>query len=199
MGNLWSPIAAVTSRWQDRANVQIVVAISAASIVPDRPRVLVQIYKSNHSHAMIYHSGVFTLNFLRQDQMDLIKSFGLVSGRDKDKLIDVPWESGDTGTPLLQDCWGYLDCRVVNAMDGGDLTCFLADVVSGDILSEGSPLWLRDARRGLPAEVIDEWDQKNVREIELSRPLMGQFDPTPWPTPWTNLDRNQRIDRDITK
>ena len=26
MGNLWSPIAAVTSRWQERSNVQIAVA-----------------------------------------------------------------------------------------------------------------------------------------------------------------------------
>ena len=99
MGNLWSPIAAVTSRWQERSNVQIAVAISAASIVPEMPRILLQIYKTNHSHGMIYHSGAFALNFLRPDQLDLIKSFGFVSGRDQDKLKDVSFRLGEAGNP----------------------------------------------------------------------------------------------------
>ncbi|PKB64820.1 MAG: hypothetical protein BZY80_01750 [SAR202 cluster bacterium Io17-Chloro-G2] len=183
MGNLWSPIAAVTSRWQERSNVQIAVAISAASIVPDMPRVLLQIYKTNHSHGMIYNSGGFALNFLRRDQLDLIKTFGFVSGRDKDKLKDVPFRLGVAGNPLLQDCWGYLDCRVVNAMDGGDMTCFLADVVDGDILheaqAEGEPLWWREARRRLPAGWMEEWDGKIAAEIEISKTRMNQIDLTP--------------------
>ena len=184
MGNLWSPITAVTSRWQERSNVQIAVAISAASIVPEMPRVLLQIYKTNHSHGMIYNSGAFALNFLRPDQLDLIKSFGFVSGRDQDKLTDIPFRLGEAGNPLLNECWGYLDCRVVNAMDGGDMTCFLADVVDGDILSDtqaqGSPLWWREARRLLPAEWMEEWDRKIAGEIELSKLRMSQIALTPW-------------------
>ncbi len=184
MGNLWSPIAAVTSHWQDRSNVQIAVAIAAASIVPDMPRVLLQIYKTNHSHGMIYDSGAFALNFLRRDQLDLIKSFGFVSGRDQDKLKDVAFRAGETGSPLLEECWGYLDCRVVNAMDGGDMTCFLADVVDGDTLqddsaevsSNDSPLWWRDARRRLPADWMEEWDRKIAGEIDISKTLMSRID-----------------------
>ena len=37
MGQLWSPIAAVTSRRCDKVNAQICVAISASSIVPVCP------------------------------------------------------------------------------------------------------------------------------------------------------------------
>ena len=184
MGNLWSPIAAVTSHWHGRSNVQIAVAIAAASIVPDMPRVLLQIYKTNHSHGMIYDSGAFALNFLRRDQLDLIKSFGFVSGRDQDKLKDVAFRLGETGSPLLDECWGYLDCRVVNAMDGGDMTCFLADVVDGDTLqddspevsSNDSPLWWRDARRRLPADWMEEWDRKIAGEINISKTLMSRID-----------------------
>ena len=180
MGNLWSPIAAVTSHWQDRSNVQIAVAIAAASIVPDMPRVLLQIYKTNHSHGMIYESGAFALNFLRRDQLGLIKSFGFVSGRDQDKLKDVAFRPGETGSPLLEACWGYLDCRVVNAMDGGDMTCFLADVVGGDTLQdnsgEDSPLWWRDARRRLPADWMEEWDRKIAGEIDISKTLLNRID-----------------------
>ena len=57
MGRLWSPLAAVTSHWRGKSNVQIAVAVGAASIVPHMPRVVVQIYKGNYSHGLIYESG----------------------------------------------------------------------------------------------------------------------------------------------
>ena len=180
MGRLWSPIAAVTSQWQGKSNVQIAVAIAAASIVPHMPRVVVQIYKSNHSHDMIYRSGAFALNFLRPDQLQLIKDFGLVSGRDGDKLAGVPFEARGSGSPLLQECWGFLDCRVVNAMDGGDMTCFLGEVLEGDTITDGDPLWWRDARRLIPAEWNEEWDRKIAEDIKHSETTMGSIDYSPW-------------------
>ena len=180
MGRLWSPMAAVTSLWKGKANAQICVAISGASIVPTRPRVVVQIYKTNLSHEMVYQSGAFALNYLRTDQTRYIKDFGLVSGRDVEKLKDVSYEIKESGSPVLADCWGYLDCRVVNAMDGGDMTCFLADVLDGGILNEGSPLWWRDARAVLTAEWMEEWDRKITGEIAISVEQMSRLDYTPW-------------------
>ena len=178
MGRLWSPLAAVTSHWQGRDNVQMAVAIAAASIVPDRPRVSVQLYKTNLSHEMVLSSGAFALNFLREDQLELIGDFGLVSGRDRDKLDGVDKITGASGSPLLTECYGYLDCRVINAMDGGDMTCFLADVLEGKTLSEGEPLWWRDARRRLPAEWLARWEQKQSSEIATSRKTMDKISQT---------------------
>ena len=178
MGRLWSPLAAVTSHWQGRDNVQMAVAIAAASIVPDRPRVSVQLYKTNLSHEMVLSSGAFALNFLREDQLELIGDFGLVSGRDRDKLDGVDKITGASGSPLLTECYGYLDCRVINAMDGGDMTCFLADVLEGKTLSEGEPLWWRDARRKLPAEWLARWEQKQSSEIATSRKTMDKISQT---------------------
>ncbi len=180
MGTLWSPLAAVTSRWQGRDNVQIAVAIAAASIVPDRPRVAVQLYKTNLSHEMVLAGGAFALNFLRPDQLDLVGDFGLVSGRDRDKLAEVATTTGSSGSPLLAECFGYLDCRVVNAMDGGDMTCFLADVLDGKTLAEGEPLWWRDARRQLPSEWLTRWENQQSSEIANSRATMDSIDRTPW-------------------
>ena len=180
MGRLWSPLAAVTSRWQGKANAQIAVAISAASIVPDRPRVLVQIYKANYSHGLIRESGAFALNFLTRDQLPLIREFGFVSGGDRDKLADVTYTEGVTGAPLLPDCQGYLECRVVNAMDGGDMTCFLADVVEGKAHPDKAPITWREARRLIPQEWNDAWEAKIGKEIELSRSMMEDIDFSPW-------------------
>ena len=181
MGRLWSPLAAVTSRWEGRDNVQIAVAIAAASIVPERPRVTVQLYKTNLSHDMVLASGAFALNFLRPDQLGLIGDFGLASGRDTNKLAGVDMTRGESGSPLLTGCYGYLDCRVVNAMDGGDMTCFLADVLDGKTLAEGDPLWWRDARGKLPAEWLARWEEKQSSEIATSRANMGHISHAPWP------------------
>ena len=180
MGTLWSPLAAVTSSWQGKDNVQMAVAIAAASIVPDRARVAVQLYKTNLSHDMVFSSGAFALNFLRPDQLNLIGDFGLVSGRDEDKLEGVGKTTGKSGSPLLTDSFGYLDCQVINAMDGGDMTCFLADVMEGKTLSQGEPLWWRDARRKLPPERLELWENKQTSEIVTSRATMDQISRTPW-------------------
>ena len=180
MGRLWSPLAAVTSRSQDKANAQIAVAIAAASIVPDRPRVLVQIYKGNYSHRLICQSHSFALNFLCHDQLHFIRDFGLVSGADRDKLQGMDYTFGETGAPILADCMGYLDCRVINAMDGGDMTCFLADVVDGSANPDKSPLTWREARRRIPAEWNEAWEAKIGAEVEISRRSMDQIDFSAW-------------------
>ncbi len=41
MSQLWSPLAAVSTTWGGKTNAQIALTIGGASIVPDRPRVVV--------------------------------------------------------------------------------------------------------------------------------------------------------------
>ena len=180
MRTLWSPLAAVTSHWQGKDNVQIAVAISAASIVPDRPRVVVQLYKTNLSHSMVLSSGALALNFLKPDQTNLIGDFGLISGRDQDKLNGVAKTKGASGSPVLDECSGYLDCKVINAMDAGDMTCFLAEVIKGEALADGKPLWWQDARRQLPSEWLERWEIKQSSEVAVSRATMDQVTLEAW-------------------
>ena len=180
LGRLWSPLAAVTSRWEGEVNAQICMAISNASILPNRPRVLVQIYKGNYSHQLIQGSKAFALNFLGRNQLDLLREFGFFSGRERDKLASIAYDTGVTGSPVLKDCWGYLDCRVVNAMDGGDLTCFLADVEAGEVLMEGDPLSAREARRMIPSDWNEQWNSRLKENIDVSQKNMGRIDYTPW-------------------
>ena len=184
MGRLWSPLTAVTSAWQGKVNAQIAVAITAASIVPDRPRVLAQIYKGNYSRRLILESQAFGLNFLTREQLHFIRDFGLVSGIDRDKLAGVEYSPGETGVPVIAGCMGFLECRVVNAMDGGDMTCFLADVVNGRANPDLAPVTWREARGLIPKEWNDAWNAKISGEIEISRGRMAEIDYSPWaPSP----------------
>lgn len=180
MGRLWSPLAAVTSHHDGKFNAQIAVAISAASIVPDRPRVLVQIYKGNYSHGLIWANGSFALNFLTGDQLNFISEFGLATGADRNKLEGFAWQMGELGNPVFKECAGYLECQVINAMDGGDMTCFLANVVDGSASPDKTPLTWREARRLIPQEWNDAWESRIGAEIEVSREKMDLVDDAAW-------------------
>lgn len=170
---LWTPLVAVTAAWDGKFNGQIAVSAHGASIVPDRPRVLIQLYKTNLTHDLVRQSGAFALNLLRDDQLDLAYRLGFVSGRVTEKLIALPYIIGESGSPLLQDCLGWLDCRVVNQMDGGDMTCFLADVIGGSAPGSGSALWWREMRARMPASWHEEWNRKIAEEIAVSRETMA--------------------------
>ncbi len=180
LGGLSAPLAAVSTRSGDVSNAQIAVAITAASIVPQRPRLIVQIYHTNFTHGLIAASGVLAINFLEWEQLPLIWQLGMHSGRDGNKLESVSHTTGATGSPLLEGCYGYLDCRVVNAMDGGDMTAFLVEAVAGRT-NGGERMTWREARPRLPRRWADEWDRKIAGEIDVSLHTMDSIDPTPWP------------------
>ena len=188
LAGLSAPLAAVSVRSGDVVNAQIAVAITAASIVPQRPRLIVQIYHTNYTHDLIAASRVLAVNFLDQGQLPLIWELGMRSGRNADKLRDVPYTTGLTGSPLLEESFGYLDCRVVNAMDGGDMTAFLVEALSART-NGGERMTWREARPRLPQRWADEWDRKVAGEIDVSLTDMGRIDPTTWANPFGTLPR----------
>ena len=182
LAGLSAPLAAVSTRSGEAVNAQIAVAITAASIVLHRPRLIVQIYHTNYTHDLIASGGVLAVNFLNSDQLPLIWQLGMRSGRDCDKLVDVGYTTAVTGSPLLEGSFGYLDCRVVNAMDGGDMTAFLVEVLSAQT-NGGERMTWRDARPRLPQRWADEWDRKIAGEMDVSLSSMGQIDPAAWAAP----------------
>ena len=187
LSGLSAPLAAVSVRSGDTVNAQIAVAITAASIVLQRPRLIVQIYRTNYTHELISVSGALAVNFLDQEQLSLIWELGMRSGRDANKMEQVPHSTGVTGSPLIEGSFGHLDCRVVNAMDGGDMTAFLVEVLFAKTLGGARMTW-RDARPRLPQRWADEWDRKIAGEMDVSLANMGQPDPAVWahpPDTWT--------------
>ena len=182
LAGLSSPLAAVSVRVGDVVNAQIAVAITSASIVLHRPRLIVQIYHTNYTHDLIAERGALAVNFLNHDQLPLIWGLGMRSGRDCDKFADVAYTSGSTGCPLLEGSFGYLDCRVINAMDGGDMTAFLVEVLDGKT-NGGQRMTWREARPRLPQRWADEWDSKIAGEMNISLETMAEINPAAWVNP----------------
>ncbi len=65
---------------------------------------------------------------------------------------------------------------MINAMDGGDLTCYLAEVEDGDVTLSNDPLGAREARRLIPPDWNELWDSRLQENIQLSRQTMDRID-----------------------
>lgn len=101
---------------------------------------MASVWKRNFSHDLIYQSGVFSVNILRSDQLDVARHFGKQSGREVEKFSNVNYKIAKTGCPILADCLAYLDCRTVSATDAGDHTIFLGEVLEADFAIRGEAL-----------------------------------------------------------
>ena len=172
----WTPLVVVTAAAGGRRSGQVAVSVHGASIVPQRPRLSVGLWKTNLTHDLVLASGAFAVHLLRDDQLDLVEHLGLQSGHELDKLATIEHTEGSTGAPLLRDCLGLFECRVVNRMDAGDHTLFLGDVVFSETLSDGTPLWTRDLRARWPQALLDRWNAQNARNIAISLATMDSIE-----------------------
>ncbi len=177
--NLTSPLVAVTSERNGKENGMILDSAIRASIVPTVPRLSVYIHKFNFSHDLIFETGRFVAHLLHTEQCDLIHRLGFVSGRDADKLADVPHHRGVLGAPVLDECHAHFECRVVNVMDTGSSTLFLGDVVEvgfgaaaapqGEVMTAGyfrahiPPAWRKEYEAGLAT--AQQFAKRRSREI----------------------------------
>jgi flavin reductase (DIM6/NTAB) family NADH-FMN oxidoreductase RutF len=124
-----TPVVAITAERGGKRNGMISDVAIRASIVPDVPRLMILVHKFNYTHDMIFETGRFAVHALHRGQFDLIERLGFESGRDRDKLAEVPHRLGTLGCPILGDCWAWFECRVINVMDTGSSTAFLGEAV----------------------------------------------------------------------
>ncbi len=183
--HLTSPVVAITSELGGKPNGMISDAAVRASIVPTVPRLSVYIHKFNYSHDLIYDTGRFVLHLLHTKQFDLIHRLGFFSGRDRDKLADIPHRPGTLGAPVLDDCHAHFECRVANAMDTGSSTCFLGDVVAVGFgraaAPQGEVMTAAYFRANLPAEWRPDYERQLRAAQEFALARSRDVRPVIWP------------------
>jgi flavin reductase (DIM6/NTAB) family NADH-FMN oxidoreductase RutF len=130
--------------------------VSQASIVPDLPRMLLGVAKTHHTWGLIEASAAFALHLLGEDQVELVWRFGLESSHDVDKFSDLAYQTGATGSPLLENAVGWLDCRVETRLDVGDRTIYLAEVVQSQVRQFGPPLTQKRLLQLAPSDKLSE-------------------------------------------
>lgn len=168
---LASPVCALTSAHAGRVNGMILDSAIRASISARVPRLGVFVHRWHLSHGLVAGGKRFVLHLLHRGQLEVVHRFGFRSGREEDKLAGVPHRLTAHGIPLLEDHWCAFECRVVNTMDAGAATFFLADVTGthrGGATELLTADWLRSSLPGEWREAfLRNYAEAQVRIEEL--------------------------------
>ncbi|MBO4845568.1 MAG: flavin reductase [Lachnospiraceae bacterium] len=115
-------------------------------VANDPVRIAICCINSNYTCELIKKSGVFTLSMLDDTcSFETIKHFGMQSGRNVDKFDGINMPKDDKGIPYM----GWMSCAVISAtvvdsIDLGSHTMFIAVIDDAKVLSENGPLTYAD-------------------------------------------------------
>ncbi|MCC6454292.1 MAG: flavin reductase family protein [Caldilineaceae bacterium] len=107
-----------------------ITASSFSSLSLEPARVLICVAKRLYTHQVILESQVFAVNILAATQQELGLRFAGLLPEAADRFAGIDVFTAETGSPLLPDVLGWLDCRLYAAYDGGDHTIFVGEVVA---------------------------------------------------------------------
>lgn len=138
MGQFATGVTVVTTRLGDELHGMTANAVTSLSLEP--LLVLVCVDKAADTHDILSESGVFAVNILSHEQAELSTRFADKDSDAAHRLSEVPHRFAATGSPILEGCLAYLDCRVVAQYPGGDHTIFIGQVEDAAVAGEGSPL-----------------------------------------------------------
>lgn len=150
----------ITASAGDRRGGLIATFVSHASLVPELPRILIAVAKQHHTWQLIEASGTFGAHLLAEKNLELIWRFGLASGRDLDKFDGLASETGASGSPIIDNTLGWLECRVETRLDTGDRTVYVAEVLAAKKLLDEPPLTAKRMIELAPPEKL-----KQLREL----------------------------------
>ena len=159
-------LVVITAAHDGKLNGQVALAALPASIVVEYPRVLIELWQNNLTHDLVRDSGAFCLHLVRPDQAALIRTFGFYHGHDRNKFADLAYNLGESGSPRLDDCLGWLDCRLIGQLPTEDMTAFVGEVIAARRFSDEQPLTWTEARKTLPKEWLDEYNNVIRRDNE---------------------------------
>ena len=118
--------------------------INTVTQITDTPkRISIAVNKANHTHDLIMNSGVFNVSVLTTDAtFALFQRFGFQSGREVDKFdgfTDVA-RSENGLYYVTQASNAFISGKVIQTLDYGTHTVFIADVTEAKVLSNAPSL-----------------------------------------------------------
>jgi flavin reductase (DIM6/NTAB) family NADH-FMN oxidoreductase RutF len=138
IGHFATGVTVITTAAGDQLHGMTANAVSSLSLDP--VMVLICVDKTTYTHRVLDEGGVFTVNILGEQQEGVSRIFAKKGAPETGTLRGQAFHLGETGAPILEGCLAYVECRVVNVMEGGDHSIFLGEVVSEGVEEEMRPL-----------------------------------------------------------
>ena len=123
-GQFATGIAIITAR-DEAGGPHGMTVNSFTSLSLEPPLVMAAIALSSYQLAVFEESPFFAINILTEDQRELSDRF---ARRGEHRFLDVPWEAGMDGAPLLKDVIATLECRRTAMVDAGDHRVLIGEV-----------------------------------------------------------------------
>jgi flavin reductase (DIM6/NTAB) family NADH-FMN oxidoreductase RutF len=115
-------------------------ATAVCSVSAEPPQLLACVNKTASAHDLILASGIFCINLLGLQHIDLAARFSGQHGTEgDDRFKDRPWRRLKTGAPVLPDALASFDCETVRLVDVGTHTIFIGAIVDV-VVNGGQPL-----------------------------------------------------------
>ncbi|HEY9900324.1 MAG TPA: flavin reductase family protein [Pantanalinema sp.] len=134
-----SSVAVLTAHHDGRSMGIVVATIATASQHP--PRISVAVRRQHPVHDLIKESGFFAVNLLERAQGGLEECFTAPPPAGASQFAGVEYDQGvSSGAPILRGALAFLECRVSSALDTGDHTLFIGDLLDGGVLRDGQPM-----------------------------------------------------------
>lgn len=112
-----------------------------SQVSSEPPMVSLAVRNSHQSAPKIKKAMAFAVNMIGIGQDAFAKTWygPAESGYEKLKSA-VTQPTPVTGSPVLNGAIGWLDCKVVNTVEAGNHTLFLAEVVAGSVIQDDAIL-----------------------------------------------------------
>lgn len=133
-----SGVSLVTTRHGDRIHGMTVSSFASLSLDP--PLVLVSLERTTRTHQMVTESETFAVAILAADQRELSDRFAGLTPDDMDRFEDVDYTAAASGSPIPEGCLAFMECRVTAIHDAGTHSVFIGEVLTGEVLRDGTPL-----------------------------------------------------------
>ena len=151
LGRFATGVTVVTTSKDGRPAGITVNAFTSVSLDP--PLVLICIDRTSYVHDLMKETGVFAANILTDEQMALSNCFARRSEERLRGFCNAPYHIAATGAPILDDCLGFVDCRIVGVYPGGDHSIFVGQVVALSASDDAPLLYYRGKYIRMEADV----------------------------------------------
>lgn len=100
-------------------------AFTSVSLEP--PLVLICIRNESSATNLFRKSMKYCVNILSEEQRPIAEKFSLAG--EAGRFQDLDYYLGKGGSPIIRGTIGYIDCRIVEIISGGDHTVFFGEAV----------------------------------------------------------------------
>ena len=138
LGRIPSGIYILTIGKNEQATGMLASWVMQAGFMP--PMVTVAVRHGRYVADWLADGAPFVLNLVGDGEKHWLKHFARGFEPGEPAFEGVATREAPSGTPLLAEAIGYLDCQPTTHFDSGDHRIFLANVTGGEQLRDASPM-----------------------------------------------------------